>query len=126
MGQEPTLAGSKPKAEQELTEVQRFWLRHYQACQMASQNLAEYAREHGLAAKSFYYWRRRLRQLKAVESKPQRQPPQPLFHPVRVLRAPVVEIACRLRFPNGMECDLTEIDEPGLERLLGTVSRLLQ
>ena len=123
MEQESTLAGSRP--EQELTEAQRFWLKHYQACQMANQSLAEYARAHGLAIKSFYYWTRRLRQLKAIESEPQRQqPPQPLFHPVRVQRTPVVEVTCRLHFPNGMVCDLTELDESKLERLLVTVSRL--
>lgn len=45
MEKEPPLSGSTP--EQELTEVQRFWLRRYQACQMANQSLAEYAREPG-------------------------------------------------------------------------------
>jgi len=122
MEKELPLSGSTP--EQELTEVQRFWLTHYQACQMASQSLAEYAREHGLAVKSFYYWKRRLRQLKAIEPESQRQSPQPTFHSVRVRRAQVVEAACRLHFPNGMSCELIDIDEPGLERLLVTVSRL--
>jgi hypothetical protein len=122
MEKELPLLGATP--ELELSEVQRFWLTHYQACQMANQSLAAYAREHGLAVKSFYYWKRRLRQLKAIESESQRQSPQPTFHAVKVRRAQGGEAACRLHFPNGMTCELMAIDEPELERLLVTVSQL--
>lgn len=122
MEKEQPLSGST--SEQELTEAQRFWLTHYQACQMANQSLAAYAREHGLAVKSFYYWKRRLRQIKAIESESQRQSPQPTFHSVKVRRTQGGEAACRLHFPNGMTCELMDIDDPGLERLLATVSRL--
>ncbi|WP_419600666.1 IS66 family insertion sequence element accessory protein TnpA [Thiolapillus sp.] len=38
-----------------LTEVQRFWLQHYQAWQTSGKNQVAYAREHGLAVKSLYY-----------------------------------------------------------------------
>lgn len=122
MEKELSLSGAT--LEQELTEAQRFWLMHYQACQLANQSLAAYAREHGLAIKSFYYWKRRLRQLNAIESEPQRPSAQPTFHAVRVRRTQVVETACRLHFPNGLTCELMDIDDSGLERLLATVSRL--
>lgn len=122
MEQDTNLTGVRPA--QELSETQRFWLKHYEACQETDQSLAEYARAHGLAVKSFYYWKRRLRQLKAIGSEARTSSPGPIFHPVRVRRTPVNAVACRFRFPNGMECDLTEIDSPGLERLLMAVSRL--
>ena len=43
MEKELPLPGATP--ELELTEVQRFWLTHYQACQMANQSLRR-MREH--------------------------------------------------------------------------------
>jgi transposase-like protein len=122
MEQDTNLTRARPALE--LSETQHFWLKHYEACQVTDQSLADYARAHGLAVKSFYYWKRRLRQLKAIGPEPQPPSPDPVFHAVRVQRTPLSTAACRLRFPNGMECDLTEIDEPGLERLLMTVSRL--
>lgn len=120
MEQEINLAVSK--AEQALSETQRFWFKHYQACQSSGQSLAAYARDHGLPVTSFYYWKRRLQQLEVIESAPLRPSPHPVFHSVRV--QPVTEMACRLRFPNGVACELAEVDESALERLLLTLSRL--
>ena len=37
--------------EYKLTKVQRFWLKHHQACQASGKSQADYAREHGLAVK---------------------------------------------------------------------------
>lgn len=72
---------------QGLTEVQSFWLKHYQVHRATDQSLDEYAREHGLAVKSFYYWKLRLRQLKAIE--PESRLPHPVFHLVRAQRTPI-------------------------------------
>jgi hypothetical protein len=42
---------------QELNK-QQYWFNHYQASQASGNSMAEYAREHGLAIKSFYYWKK--------------------------------------------------------------------
>jgi hypothetical protein len=86
------LKSSEVKDEKELswqglTEVQSFWPKHYQACRTTDQSLAEYARKYGLAIKSFYYSKLRLRQLKAIEPEPRL--PHPAFHPVKVQRTPI-------------------------------------
>jgi hypothetical protein len=37
-----------------LTEHQRYWLKHVQACEASGKSIAAYAREHGLEAKAMY------------------------------------------------------------------------
>ena len=51
--------------EYKLTKVQRFCLKHHQACQTSGKSQADYAREHALAVKSLYYWKKRLLQIGA-------------------------------------------------------------
>ncbi len=117
---------SKPSAawvEQTLTEQQSFWLEHVQTCQSSKKCMAEYARDHGLKVKSFYYWKKRLVRLGAIVPDTQSKPP--VFHKVRVQPTPVLKTACRIRFPNGIECELSHFEETGLGHLLVTVSRLL-
>ncbi len=58
-----------------LTEVQRFWLQHYQAWQTSGKNQVAYAREHGLAVKSLYYWKKRLWQIGAIDAGLSSTPP---------------------------------------------------
>jgi hypothetical protein len=48
---------------------------------------ADYAREHGLAVKSFYYWRKRLLQLGVI--KPEPQPTLLVFHKVQIELVPL-------------------------------------
>ena len=38
----------------ELTERQRFWLRHLRACEVSGQTSINYARTHGIKVKSLY------------------------------------------------------------------------
>ena len=54
--------------EHKLTKVQCFWLKHHQACQTSGKSQADYAREHGLAIKSLYYWKKRLQQIGAIDT----------------------------------------------------------
>ena len=37
-----------------LTERQRYWLEHIQACQQSGKSIAEYATEHGFTARAMY------------------------------------------------------------------------
>jgi hypothetical protein len=84
--------------------------------------MAEYAREHELAVKSFYFWKKRLLRLNAMVSDTRSK--SPVFHKVRIQPAPVLNAAYRIRFPNGIECELTQLEAPGLAQLLMTVSQL--
>jgi len=88
--------------------------------------MAEYAREHGLAIKSFYYWKKRLLKLGAIESPLVALEKAPVFRPVRIKTEPRVDASCRIRFSNGIECEMTGMDEGRLEHLLIYVSRLPQ
>lgn len=110
---------------QELTESQRFWLKHYQACRTSGKVMADYAREHGLAVKSFYYWRKRLMQLGAIA--PESPSTSPVFHKVQIKPVQVGNsVHCHIRFPNGVECEMSGLDAQGLDQLLMSVSRLPQ
>lgn len=109
---------------QKLTEQQRNWLQHYQASQASGESMAVYAREHGLAIKSFYYWKKRLRQLGAIASGPTATPL--VFQQVRIKPLSPRDVACRVRFPNGMDCELSGLDKTGIESVLSALSRLPQ
>jgi len=108
----------------ELTEVQRFWLQHYQACQSAGKSLAGYAREHGLAVKSLYYWKKRLRQLGAIDDS--LSSIAPVFQKVQL--APVAKggVQCHIQFANGLACEWSGLDKTSVEHLLLVISRLPQ
>jgi len=43
-----------------LTERQRYWLDHVQACAASGKTIAEYAAAHGLAAQAMYAGKKRL------------------------------------------------------------------
>ena len=120
MGKEAALTRLQPDDEQ--TGPQHYWLKHYRASEVSGKSMAEYAREHGLAITAFYYWKKRLVQLGTIESKP--LPDSPVFHKVAIKREQRVDATCRIRFPNGIECEMTGMDQNGFESLLNSVSQL--
>lgn len=50
-------------AKAELTEKQRIWHQHLQACTTAGLSMKDYAEQHGLKLQRFYYWKKYLKQL---------------------------------------------------------------
>ena len=54
----------------ELTERQRFWLRHLRACEVSGQTSIDYARTHGLKVKSLYSARQALAEKAALPPAP--------------------------------------------------------
>lgn len=111
-------------SEPQLTEVQRFWLQHYQACQASGKSQVDYAREHGLAVKSLYSWKKRLQHIGAVDAGVSATPP--VFQKVQLAPVAAAGIQCQIQFANGLACELAGLDEPVLEHLLLIVSRLPQ
>lgn len=53
-----------------LTERQQYWLNHIRACQAANMTTIDYAREHGLKAKSMYSARKALAENGALPTVP--------------------------------------------------------
>ena len=50
-------------AKAELTEKQRLWHHHLQACSAAGLSMKDYAEQHGLKLQTFYYWNKYLKRL---------------------------------------------------------------
>ena len=66
----------------ELTERQRFWLRHLRACEVSGQTSIDYARTHGLKVKSLYAARKALAEKGVLPPAP---PPVNGFQRVQVV-----------------------------------------
>ena len=54
------------RRKSELTDRDRYWLAHHEACDRAGQPQKAYSREHGLSVHSLYQSRKRLRSLGAL------------------------------------------------------------
>ena len=95
--------GARPK----LTERERFWLRHHEACVASGSTAKAYAKAHGLSIHAFYQSRKRLRRqgklAKAAVGATRRGPggPAPRFAQVATLRVPAA-IRYRVRLANGV------------------------
>lgn len=56
--------------DRELTDTQRIWLTHAEACAAGGGSMKAYAEEHGLDLQSFYLWKGRLKKLGLVAGRP--------------------------------------------------------
>ncbi len=79
-----------------LTEKQRHWLEHLQACEASSKGIAAYAAEHGLDAKAMYTGKKTLVK-KGVLPRTRRR----RFARAQV-KATVTDNAWRIGLPNGV------------------------
>ncbi len=43
--------------DRELTDTQRIWLTHVEACAASGGSMKAYAKEHGLDLQNFYLWK---------------------------------------------------------------------
>ena len=79
-----------------LTERQRFWLEHIQACEASGKSIAEYAAAQGITARAMYAGKKTLVK-KGVLSR---------THPARFQRVQVMEATLssqwRIGLPNGI------------------------
>lgn len=58
-------------------ERRKYWKRHIEECSRSGRSQAEYCRQHKLSAKSFTYWKRRLRERSSVSFVPVAVKPEP-------------------------------------------------
>ena len=79
-----------------LTERQRYWLEHIQACEASGKSIAEYALERGIATRAMYAGKKTLVKKGVL----------PGTHPARFQRVQVMEATLssqwRIGLPNGV------------------------
>jgi hypothetical protein len=102
-----------------LTQRQRFWLAHIQACKDSGKTMAEYAAEQGFTARAMYSGKKELVKkgvLPATRS--------PRFQRVQVLEAPRSS-QWRIALPNGVSVAFAgEVDAGSLATVLSTAASL--
>ena len=102
-----------------LTERQRFWLEHIQACKQSGKTIAEYAAEHGFTARAMYAGKKILVKKGVLPAEPAAR-----FQQVRVIEAPVSN-QWRIGLPNGVSVAFTgEVDARSLTTVLSSAAAL--
>ena len=87
---------------QQLSERQRFWRDHVEACGASGRTMKDYAEEHGLALRQFYTWKSKLARMGGLSS---RAGSSGAWVPVHVTEIGGGEPAagfCQIRLPNGI------------------------
>jgi len=102
-----------------LTDRQRYWLEHIQACEAAGKTIAEYAMDQGIEAKAMYAGKKVL-VMKGV---------LPCTRPTRFQRAqvagPVAGSEWRIQLPNGVSVAFSgPVDAGALAAILNTAATL--
>lgn len=102
-----------------LTERQRYWLEHVQACEASGKSIAEYAAEHNFAAQAMYAGKKILiRKGVLPPTRPAR------FQRAQVAR-PVVGSEWRIHLPNGVSVAFSgSVDAATLTTVLNTAATL--
>ena len=106
-----------------LTERQQYWLTHVRACDSAGKTTVEYARVHGLNAKSMYSARKALVEKGTL---PRAQPQANSFQKVQVSSSHLhTDNQWRIELPNGAVIVCGEpVDATTLSLVLNTAASL--
>ena len=109
----------KEASEISLTEHQRYWLKHVQACEASGKRITEYARDHGLGVRAMYDGKRVLVKKGVL----------PRTRATRFQRAqvvgPVMGSEWRIQLPNGVSVAFAgSVDTATLAAVLSTASAL--
>ncbi|HTF83007.1 MAG TPA: hypothetical protein VL987_00410 [Cellvibrio sp.] len=102
--------------EQPLTNKQQFWREHVLAAQRSNLSYAKYAKEHDLSVQALYSWSTTLRRKGLLETvtsafvelRADQVPSDP---------APRLPVEARVRLANGVELELTALNEHTLRWL---------
>jgi len=62
--------------DRKLTDMQRSWLTHVEACAAGGGSMKAYAEEHELDLQNFYLWKGRLKKLGLVAGRPDQATPR--------------------------------------------------
>ena len=114
----------RPKAEKDLTERQRHWLRHLRAAERTGEPLKRYAERLGLSEHSMYEAKRHLRVLGVIAPVAPRKATAPRFTRVSVApRESAPAASLRVRLSSGAVLEWSEAPQgDALRELVGLVS----
>ncbi len=113
----------KTKAEPELSERQRYWLKHLRSAEGADESIKAYAKRRGLSEHSLYEAKRRLRALGVIAPAPKRPTPSPRFARVAVRDPSPSPCSLRIRLASGALLEWSEAPQgDALRELIGLVS----
>ena len=100
-----------------LTERQRYWLKHIEACKKSGKTIAAYATEHGFTARAMYAGKKVLVKKGVL---PGMQPAR--FQRLQVMEAPLSS-QWRIQLPNGVSVAFAgEVDAHTLTTVLSTAA----
>lgn len=85
-----------------------FWKAHVAAAKLEAIPASEYARRHGLAVKSLYYWRRKLTQSDTADA-PQ---PSSKFVALRIAPGAAQQSNCTLALPSCLRLEMSALPAP--------------
>jgi len=85
-----------------------FWAAHVAAAKLEETSASEYARQHGLAVKTLYYWRRKLKNSITTD------PPLPnsKFIALRIAPGASQQNNCTLALPSGLRLEMSALPTP--------------
>ncbi len=111
------------KTEQDLSERQRYWLKHLRAAERRGEPLNAYAKRLGLSESSLYESKSRLRSCGVLAPRPQRRVSAPEFARVVVADAARAPASLRVRLASGALLEWSEAPQgDALRDLIGLVS----
>lgn len=113
-----------PEAEKDLSERQRFWLKHLRAAERKGEPLNAYAERLGLSESTLYEAKRRLRACGVIAPATQRRVSSPEFARVAVADAGRgAPASLRVRLASGALLEWSEAPQgDALRELIGLVS----
>ena len=115
--------GRGRKAEKDLSERQRFWLKHLRTAERRHEPLNAYAERLGLSESSLYEAKRRLRACGVIEPAPARRASTPEFVRVEIAGASRTAASLRVRLASGALLEWSEAPQgDALRELIGLVS----
>jgi hypothetical protein len=115
--------GQSPNSEKDLSERQRYWLKHLRTAERAGEPLKTYAKRLGLSEHSMYEAKRRLRAYGLIAPAASRGTRRPVFARVAVAGTVRVPASLRVRLASGAVLEWSEAPQgDALRELVGLVS----
>ena len=112
------------RRQAELTERQRYWLDHLEACERSGETTKAYAEAHGLSVSMMYSWRKELT-MRGVWSRRSDISRPSRFDRVEVFNEPVLSSTWQILLPNGVQIGFSgTVDEAELALVLRAANAL--
>lgn len=106
-----------------------FWMAHITALKLEAVPVSEYAKRHGLAVKSLYYWRHKLdcsSEAPQVASKPAKSASTSQFVALRITAIARHQNHCTLALPSGIRLEMSALPSPDWLAALACATQAMQ